>query len=104
TKREHKVRLAAGLGGRGRINGKPRQPHVAYLANIIETEIDDTRSRCRFWEEVVRELDNLSNLVPADDRRHLEQAIGHRVPCPTRRQYDGFYRDRLAFPGPDFVP
>jgi hypothetical protein len=83
TKREHKMRLAAVLVESARVDGKPSQRHIAYLANIIETEIDDVRRRCQFWERVVRKLDKLGNRVLADDRQKLEQAIGQRVPCPT---------------------
>jgi hypothetical protein len=55
TKRQHKLRLAASLVESVRIEGTPRSRHVAYLGNIIETQIADAKARCRFWEGEARQ-------------------------------------------------
>jgi hypothetical protein len=86
-----------------RVDGKPRQRHIASLASIREREMDDVRRRCQFWEQVTHKLDRLDNRVSADDRRRIEAALAERVSCPTRKQYDRFKSEALALIGPKWV-
>jgi hypothetical protein len=103
TKNWRTVRLVASLVESVRIEGTARSQHVAYLGNIVETQISDTRAQCRFWENVVRKLDALSRIT-AEERQQIERAVADRVPCPTREQYDRFVTDRLKTVGADWVP
>jgi hypothetical protein len=84
TKNWRTVRLVASLVESVRIEGTPRSQHVAYLGNIVETQISDTRAQCRFWENVVRKLDALQNRITAEECQRIERTLADRVPCPTR--------------------
>jgi hypothetical protein len=94
-------RLTAILVESVRVDGKPRQRHIASLASIREDQIiNDVGYRCSFWERITRKLDRLRNKVSADDRRRIEAALAKRVPCPTRKQYDQWKAPILERWGP----
>jgi hypothetical protein len=106
--RRNKVHWSAILVESVRVKGKPTQRHIAYLAGIDERWLDKTEqanvsAQWRFWEQVTRKLDDLSKQVSAEDRRSIETAIAKKVPCPTRKQYDGWKRQALALLGPEWV-
>ena len=104
ARRRQDKRLTAIIVESVRVNGKPRQRHIASLASIRESQIDDDVSRrCRFWETVTVKLDGLSDKVTADDRRQIEAALAAHVPIPTRKQYDDWKRECVAILGPKWV-
>jgi hypothetical protein len=67
-----------------RIDGKPRQRHIACLASFRPAY----DSLFVFWEKITRKLDSLSNRVTAEERQRIEAQIADTVPCPSREQYD----------------
>ena len=63
-----------------RIDGKPRQRHIACLASI--REIDAFKAQCKFWETVTCKLNSLHNRVTAEERQRIEAQIAERVRKP----------------------
>ena len=76
---------AASLVESRRIDGKPRQRHVAYLSGICQSAIDlDTpHQRGHFWVRVVGRLDQLANQITPEQRRKIETQIAAKVTSPT---------------------
>jgi hypothetical protein len=70
-----------------RIDGKPRQRHIAYLGGIRDDEITDVGSRCIFWDSVRAAFDRLDNQIVPADRKRFEVAIAARVPRPSAKAY-----------------
>jgi hypothetical protein len=97
---DKRIRLTAILVESVRVDGKPRQRHIASLASIREREMDDVNRRCQFWEEVTRKLDRLDNRVSADDRCRIEAVLAERVSCATRKQYDRWKNDCVGLLAP----
>ena len=75
-----------------RVDGKPRQNHIAFLGS---TSIDG-RDRPRFWCEVTEQLDQLHNRLTRQDRMRILASITRRLgePPPTQAQIEAFRRDR----------
>ena len=62
----------------GRIDGKPKQRHVAYLGSV---HLDQTvHYRAWWWHRISAKLDALGNRIPADDRPRIEAALAKEVP------------------------
>jgi hypothetical protein len=80
-KNEH---WGAVLASSARVNGKPKQTHIANLGWIQKTEVPVGAGRARFWEDVLAALEKLE--VPAAERRKLEAAVALKVPPPTAAQ------------------
>jgi hypothetical protein len=68
-----------------RIDGKPRQKHVACLGSIYESRFASTGGRAAFWNMVTDRLDGLDDRIRPSERRAVEIAIARKVPCPTKR-------------------
>jgi len=83
-----------------RIDGKPRQRHIACLASIRGTDIG---AQCKFWERVTRKLDSLSNWVTAEERQRIEAQIAKKVPCPSQEQYEHWKGEARAILGDGWV-
>ena len=82
------VRWTAILVEGERVDGKPRQRHIARLASITESRIEVVHQRRYFWDEVCDRLDQLGNRVSIYDRRHIEAAIALKVPRLSQQEYD----------------
>jgi hypothetical protein len=76
------VRWTAILAESVRIDGKPRQRHIAYLGGYYEN--DGIGDREEFWKTVTAHLDRLG-LSPAE-RKKIEADIARKIPRPTKRQ------------------
>jgi hypothetical protein len=89
---DERARLKAVLVESVRVDGKPRQKHIAFLGS---TSIDGGDRR-RFWYEVTTSLDRLDNRVSPQDRKRIVAAITKRLGerPPTRAQTEQFKRDR----------
>ena len=81
------VRWTAVVAETRRVDGKPRQRHVAYLGSITERGMQIDLPRCNFWDRVAARLDALGNQITATDRNRIEAAIADKVPRPTPAQY-----------------
>ena len=89
------ARLKAVLVEAVRVDGKPRQQHVAFLGS---TSIDGGDRR-RFWGDVTARLARLSNRVPPQDRKRIVAAIAERLgeQPPTKAQLGRWHREREQF-------
>src|SRR5262245_29919019 len=92
-KRRQDVHWAAVLAEARRIDGQPKQQHVAYLGGI-------TKSAMRLFISVAGSgtprLDQLGSRISAADRRRIVPAVAKRVPRPTKAERAQCVRDREA--------
>lgn len=92
--------MAATLVESARIDGQPRQRHLAYLGSIMASELGGAAHRAVFWDAVANCLDRLDNRITAEERARI------RVPRPSVRQREAAQRRagkavaRLASVGP----
>jgi hypothetical protein len=77
-----------------RVNGKPRQRHIAYLGGINDAGIRHLGSRCEFWEQVIAAFHRLGNQVAREDCKRFQAAIAAKVRRPTAEQQRAFARKR----------
>lgn len=82
-----------------RIDGEPRQHHVAYLGGITDSATEIAPQRAWFWVGVLRRLDDLADQVSADDRKRIELTIAKKVPRPTKEEYAEIVRHLEEFWG-----
>src|SRR5262245_27829096 len=64
-----------------RVNGKPRQRHIAYLGSMTESAIDIIHQRCHFRDRLSARLNQLH--ITVDDRNRIEASITQKVPRPS---------------------
>jgi hypothetical protein len=70
-----------------RVDGKPRQKHIAYLVGFTESRIKIAVQRCHLWDTISARLDDLGNRITAADRERIEAAIAEKVLRPTVAEY-----------------
>jgi hypothetical protein len=66
-----------------RVNGKPRQRHIAYLGSIDYWALNgknDVQYRAQWWHNISSKLDALGNRVLPENRRKIEAALAKEVP------------------------
>ena len=69
-----------------RIDGKPRQRHLAYLVGFTEARAKHRTQQMDLWDTVAQKLDALGNRVLHKDRKRIEAAIAAKIgPPPTPR-------------------
>ena len=64
-----------------RIDGKPRQRHIAYLGSVHHDP--DVHYRAWWWHHMTARLDALGNRLPPDERPKIEAALADKVPPVT---------------------
>jgi hypothetical protein len=78
-----------------RVNGKPRQKHVAFIASYNgRDEPNELRTRCIFWRWARKRLKELK-LTPKQCRQ-IEVMLAKRIKPPTKRQTAAHERDTKA--------
>jgi hypothetical protein len=97
------VRWSAILVETARVDGKPRQRHVAYLASITESAAEIVSQRRHFWDAVLDGLDRLANRVSPEDRKRIETAIALRVPRLTREEHEASVKDAALVLGAEWA-
>jgi hypothetical protein len=85
--RKSDVHWSAILVENARVDGKPKQRHVAYLAGFTESAIKIMAQRCHLWDQIDHRLDRLSNQITSDDRAKIETVLAARIPRPTTAEY-----------------
>jgi hypothetical protein len=82
-----------------RIDGKPKQKHVAYLGSFDEVALEPDRVcwRDQFWIKITKRLDQLGNVIPPEDRQRIEAAIAEKIPPVTPDQHAECVRGREAW-------
>jgi hypothetical protein len=99
------VRWGAAIVESTRINGKPRQRHIAWVASITESQIGIVHQRRYFWDEVYDRLDRLENRLSIEERRRIESAIALKVPRLSREEHDASVAHCIAdFPDVEHRP
>ena len=85
-RRDGVTRLNAILCESRRVDGKPRQEHIAYLGAIDDVWLDEPRNdpqanlkRYEFWEKAEKRLAPLANRLGTDDHKIREQ-LNAKVP------------------------
>ena len=86
------VHLLAVLVEAVRVDGRPRQKHVAVLASIYERERGHALAQAEFWERVAARLDRLGNRMTAAERKHVETMLARKVARPTVKQREAARR------------
>ena len=108
---DRRMRLRAVLVDSVRVDGKPRQKHVAYLGSIqlddpgmITVDSDHARfwqrmsavGKARFWLKVTRRLEYLGNRIDPRDHDRILAFIAEKVAPPTAAELEQFERERDA--------
>src|SRR5271155_348891 len=73
-----------------RVDGKPRQRHVAYLGGI-DSERIQKGYYSHFWDKVFDTLDRLQ--LSAAERERIESSVGNKVPRMSVEEYQNAARD-----------
>ena len=80
-----------------RIDGKPRQRHVAFIASYEAKKLDQIGTRSTFWRHARQRLDQIGNQITPADRSKIEAALAQRVQPTTGRAGDGASRYPCRF-------
>ena len=64
-----------------RVDGKPKQEHIACLPSIIESQIND-KNAVWFWTAVEEQLARLTNRISRDDMQKIRAALDKAVSQP----------------------
>jgi hypothetical protein len=95
---DHGGRLRAVLVESVRVDGRPRQKHVAFLGSIVSDKLIDDRAGKRFWRDVTAKLDRLGNRVSPEECERILAAIAAKVGGrPTEAELEQFELEREAF-------
>ena len=86
-----------------RVDGKPKQQHIAYLVGFTESAAEFPGLRCHIWDEIDNRLDHLGNQVTPEDRAKIEATIAKKLPRPTAAEYKDAARDNAHFFGWEWV-
>jgi hypothetical protein len=62
-----------------RVNGKPRQKHIANLCGFTEHQIKIPIQQIYVWERVIRTLDGLGKKITPKQRRQIEVALATKL-------------------------
>jgi hypothetical protein len=68
-----------------RIDGQPRQEHIACLGSITDSDF--------FWDDITAAFDKLSKKVKPEDRKRFESALAVKMPRPSAEEYKGAARN-----------
>jgi hypothetical protein len=95
---------AAVLVESSRVNGKPRQRHIAYLAtytnslySLEEGEHHDEHNvhrRAWFWHHMTQRLAGLA--LSAEQRNHITTLVAKRLPKPTTAEVTAYDQTECA--------
>jgi hypothetical protein len=71
-----------------RVNGKPRQKHIANLCSFTEHQIKHPAQQLYTWEHAIKALDGLGKRITPEQRRQVEAALAERLgrSKPTNRE------------------
>ncbi len=96
------VRLTPVIVQSRRVDGKPKQEHIACLPSIIETRINN-KSAVWFWTAVEEKLTRLTNRIPHEDMAKIRAALDKMVPQPDpefakkhKDESDAFFAQTVA--------
>jgi hypothetical protein len=92
---DRSARLKAVLVESVRVDGKPRQKHIAFLGSIASDASIDDPTGWRFWRDVTLKLDRLGNRVSADERERIIASIAAKVGAapPSEAEFEQYERE-----------
>ena len=90
------VRLTPVIVQSHRVDGKPKQEHVACLPSIIETEINE-KSAVWFWRGVEEQLARLTNRIPHEEAEKIRTILEKTVPQPSPEFAKKFKEEARAY-------
>jgi len=76
------ARFSAVLVETVRVDGRPRQQHIAFLGSTTV----NAKDHLGFWCQVTERLDRLSNRLTPQDRKQIVAAIAKRLGRRRRRK------------------
>jgi hypothetical protein len=95
---DRRARLKAILVESVRVDGKPRQKHVAFLGSIASDDSIDGTAGKRFWRDVTQKLERLGNRVSPEERERILAAIAAKIGGrPTEAELEQFEARVEAF-------
>ena len=68
-----------------RVDGKPIQKHIAYLAGFTESRMAIPAQQRFIWDAVKTRLERLSNRIMPEDRRRIEAAFVQKIGRPPTK-------------------
>jgi hypothetical protein len=78
-----------------RIDGKPRQRHIAYLAGFTESAARIPAQQRFLWERIEKRLKRLGKRIPAKDHKGIMAALIKKIgKPPTKAQRAKLDRQR----------
>ena len=81
------TRIKAVLIEAVRIDGEPRQKHIALIASYQPSQLDQISTRSIFWRHARQQLDRIGDQITPEDRSKVEAALAQRV-SPTTAAED----------------
>jgi hypothetical protein len=83
-----------------RVDGKPKQRHIAYLAGFPESALAHPAQQMFLWDRIEDRLKGLSNRISAKDRDAITKALVKVIgKPPTKAQRAALDRKREAILG-----
>jgi len=68
-----------------RIDGKPRQQHIAYLAGFTESAARIATQRRLLWKAIQKRLKRLGKRISAKDRKAIMSALIEKLGKPPSK-------------------
>jgi hypothetical protein len=83
-----------------RIDGKPTQRHIAYLAGFTESAVASPPQQRYLWERIEQQLARLHNRLSPEDRKRVVAMLVKKIgKPPTKAQRAALDRRRERFLG-----
>ena len=83
-----------------RIDGRPTQRHVAYLAGFTDSALAIPAQQRFLWDRIKERLDGLGDRISRDDRRRIELTLIEKIgKPPTKAQRAELDRERKRLLG-----
>lgn len=79
-----------------RIDGKPRQRHIAHIASIREVDLEPGAKpqwRIAFWKRVDAKLSELDLTI--DQVKRVRESIAQKVPLPTDDESETYRQEEI---------
>jgi hypothetical protein len=68
-----------------RVDGKPRQQHIAYLAGFTESAVRISAQQRLVWEHIEKRLKRLGKRISANDRKAIMAALITKLGKPPTK-------------------
>jgi hypothetical protein len=81
-----------------RIDGEPRQKHIANLCGFTEQQMKSSYQQVYVWERAIEVLNRFNNQITPKERRQFEAALAGRIGRrkPTKREIAATHKAAAA--------